>query len=434
MANIENLLKRRFLYTTETKWTSLSTTEQKQYDNSIVFIKSSKEGIGYAIYTQGHTFYTDDVTADNLLAKLKAGDNISLAKVTDEDGVEKVQITATDTTYTLTTTAITNGAKLTFTGSVNGEDGKPVSVNEFSIVGSGDTTVTNSGNTVTIDTVEYKGQNAIAISEKDADGDKTISLTINPNDKVLSQDATGLKTTLTLNYDSTSNKVQLLGNTVGDTNLISEFDASAFVKDAFLKSAELVNNDGKNDGKFLKLTFHTVDTDGDPATPTEEIVYVDVKDLFSEISGDATSFSVVEFEEGAYTVKNTLGTLTVAETGVITVTDGLATTTQVKTAVDGAIAALDADLDAVKADGADENEIAVVTGVTQVDGKITAVDSGLAATKTYVDNKVSGAEGELSLTNSANGYVFAAVEDKDGYVKASEVAAILNAAWAWGEI
>ena len=450
MANINELLKRRFLYTTEAKWNSV--TDKSQYDNSIVFIKSSTEGIGYAIYTQGHTFYTDDVTAVNLLAKLKEGDNISLMPVKVKeivDGkeveVEKVQITATDTTYTLSTEEITNGAKLTFNGSVKGEDGKSKSVNEFSIVGSGDAKVTVEGSTVTIDAAEYTGENAISVVANDkSEGDKVVKLVIDSDDKVLSQGTGGLKTTLTLNYDSASNKVQLLGNTVGEgekaTNIISEFDASAFVKDSFLVNAELVGEKPAETeggqpikGQYLKFTFNVIEQDDQSLVSTKE-VYIEASTFFHETEGDSVTYSVVEFnsEKGAYTVKNTLGTISRdnANNKITVDKAGLATVGDIKTVLE----TINSNLDAVKADGADANEIAVVTGVTQVDGKITAVDSGLAATKTYVDNKVSGAEGELSLTNSTNGYEFAAVEDKDGYVKASEVAAILNAAWEWGEI
>lgn len=429
MANIENLLTRRFIHTTEKKWTSLSTEAQKQYDNSIVFIKSSTEGIGYAIYTQGHTFYTDDVTADNLLAKLKAGDNISL-DIVEEGGVRKVQITGT--AYTLSTTAVDNGAKLTFTGSVNGKDGKPLSVNEFSIVGSGDAKVTVEGSTVTIDAVEYKGQNAIEIAKEVVDsketGDKLVTLKIDSTDKFLSQSTSGLKADIEVAYDSTTNYLYLKGRTVdGKALTTTGFDASAFVKDSFLESAAFVTisggkdgevETGKADGEYLKLVFNIVDTDTDPEkVNSTNTVYLPVGDLVKtgtmDFKGDTKEF----------TFDPTVGKY-----------------------VDGANLAdalneLDADLDATLAEGTtkDANEVVVVTGLTQTNGLITSVDSAVVVNKTYVDEAITNAEGALSLENGENAsYVFGIKngenEDQDGYVNASEVAAILNAAWAWGEI
>lgn len=59
--NLEDVLKRRFIHTTESVWSKVSESDKTKFDDKIVFIKSDNEdGVGRAIYTQGHTFNTDD--------------------------------------------------------------------------------------------------------------------------------------------------------------------------------------------------------------------------------------------------------------------------------------------------------------------------------------------------------------------------------------
>lgn len=82
---------------------------------------------------------------------------------------------------------------------------------------------------------EYVGSNAINVSEV-SDGKKTVSLVINSNDKVLSQGESGLLSSLSIAYDSTNRKIQLKGK---DDKAISEFDATAFVKDGMLVDAQV---------------------------------------------------------------------------------------------------------------------------------------------------------------------------------------------------
>ena len=78
---------------------------------------------------------------------------------------------------------------------------------------------------------QYVGENAVTVSTADTSNNKTVSLKINSEDKVLSQDTNGLSTTLSIAYDSSTRKLQLKGK---DGNLISDIDATAFVKDGML--------------------------------------------------------------------------------------------------------------------------------------------------------------------------------------------------------
>lgn len=138
---------------------------------------------------------------------------------------------------------------------------------------------------------KYKGDNAIAVSEA-VGGVKTISLTIDSTDKILSQSVSGLKTSLSLNYSSDNKQIQLLGNNVGGNNIISTIDASEFVKDGMLKNVELVelnqgtetNPNNLEDGTYLKFTFNT--------DAGDNVIYVNVTSLIDlYIAGNGINVS-----------------------------------------------------------------------------------------------------------------------------------------------
>lgn len=78
---------------------------------------------------------------------------------------------------------------------------------------------------------QYVGENAVTVSSANTSNNKTVSLKINSGDKVLSQDTNGLSATLSIAYDSSERKLQLKGKA---GNLISDIDATAFVKDGML--------------------------------------------------------------------------------------------------------------------------------------------------------------------------------------------------------
>lgn len=78
---------------------------------------------------------------------------------------------------------------------------------------------------------QYVGENAVTVSSADASNNKTVSLKINSGDNVLSQGPNGLSATLSIEYDSSTRKLQLKGN---GGNLINDIDATAFVKDGML--------------------------------------------------------------------------------------------------------------------------------------------------------------------------------------------------------
>lgn len=131
---------------------------------------------------------------------------------------------------------------------------------------------------------KYQGNEAIAVS-KAQDGVKTISLTIDPSDKVLSQSGNGLLSTLSLKYidKETSGddnaKLQLVGK--GDT-VITDLNVNDFVMDGMLSNVTL-------EGNILTFTFNT---DGGSKQITVDLSnYIDVYTAGNGISIEGQEIS-----------------------------------------------------------------------------------------------------------------------------------------------
>ena len=143
---------------------------------------------------------------------------------------------------------------------------------------------------------EYAGENAIAVDNTT----NKISLVINPDDSVLSQDARGLKTNISLQYvsvadatgEGTHKVIQLIGTKGGEQApvVLGTVDATDFVKDSFLESAAIVKGTWSEDGntftaneegsdKAIKLVWRTVTRDGDTSDDTTETTYINVESL-----------------------------------------------------------------------------------------------------------------------------------------------------------
>lgn len=104
---------------------------------------------------------------------------------------------------------------------------------------------------------QYVGENAVTVSTADTSNNKTVSLKINSEDKVLSQDTNGLSATLSIAYDSSSRKLQLKGH---NDNLINEIDATAFVKDGMLNDTAVFTASATTQS----ITFGRKETITDP--------------------------------------------------------------------------------------------------------------------------------------------------------------------------
>lgn len=104
---------------------------------------------------------------------------------------------------------------------------------------------------------QYVGENAVTVSSADTSNNKTVSLKINSEDKVLSQNTNGLSATLSIAYDSSSRKLQLKGN---NNEVINEIDATAFVKDGMLNDTAVFTASATTQS----ITFGEKETITDP--------------------------------------------------------------------------------------------------------------------------------------------------------------------------
>ncbi len=95
------------------------------------------------------------------------------------------------------------------------------------------------------------------VSETDGKIEVTRADLVAADNKVLGTNANGsLTATLGLTYDSTNKKIKLIGK--GASDVLAQIDASAFIKDGMLNSAELVTNpEGQTAGTYIKLAFNT---------------------------------------------------------------------------------------------------------------------------------------------------------------------------------
>ena len=95
---------------------------------------------------------------------------------------------------------------------------------------------------------QYKGSNAVKVSEVDPENNKTVSLSINSNDKVLTQSNDGLFANINLTWDKTEG-LKLIGK---DSTAIATIPASDFIKDGMLDNATYDEKTHK-----ITLTFNT---------------------------------------------------------------------------------------------------------------------------------------------------------------------------------
>ena len=95
---------------------------------------------------------------------------------------------------------------------------------------------------------QYKGSNAVKVSEVDPENNKTVSLSINSNDKVLTQSNDGLFANIDLTWDNEQG-LKLIGK---DSIEIATIPATDFIKDGMLENATYDEETHK-----ITLTFNT---------------------------------------------------------------------------------------------------------------------------------------------------------------------------------
>lgn len=191
--------------------------------------------------TSANTYTNEEIAKLDVLDSLV--DNNFVTSVSESDGKITVQRAAV--------------ASPTKTVSVTKADGGGVNL-DVNI--DGKTIVKNTDGKISVASAaltQYVGENAVTVSSADTSNNKTVRLKINSGDKVLSQDTNGLSATLSIEYDSSTRRLQLKGNS---GNVISDIDATAFVKDGMLNDTAVFTASATTQS----ITFGEKETITDP--------------------------------------------------------------------------------------------------------------------------------------------------------------------------
>lgn len=211
---------------------------------------------------------------------------------------------------------------------------------------------------------QYVGKDAIVVGEE-SDGEKEISLTLNADDKVLTQNASGLLANIDLTWSSTDG-LKLIGK---EGTVIKTIPATDFIKDGMLKNVELVqltgaNPSGLTDGTYLYFTFNT---DGG-----SKEIYVNVTSLIDIYTG-TNGVQVSGKEISAVKDPSSEAFLDITATGI--------KVTGIQTAIDSAKGVAQEAIDKIEASvGLSESGDHITTsgnytsGATTIAGEIDALD------------------------------------------------------------
>ena len=282
-----------------------------------------------------------------------------------------------------------------FVTSVSETDGK-ISVKRGSITSSGGTIVLgdNADGGINFEVVnsaltQYVGSNAIKVTGEGST--KTIALSINANDKVLTQTTDGLLTNINLTWNTTDG-LKLIGK-LGTA--IATIPAKDFIKDGMLENVELKQAttgspiDEETSGTFLVFTFNT---DGGP-----KVINVNVTsliDIYTGASGVTINGKVVSVKVDPASE----GFLTVGANGV--------KLSGVQAAINAAHGADVAAIDKIEASvglSADGAHVATsgkyTSGATTVVGEIAALDTALST----VSGKADAVQSEVDKVETAVG-------------------------------
>ena len=208
---------------------------------------------------------------------------------------------------------------------------------------------------------QYVGAEAIAVSEAQ-EGKKTISLTINTADKVLTQGTDGLRANITMTWSSTDG-LKLIGK--GGTE-ISAIPATDFIKDGMLESVTLEENPtGQTEGTYLHFVFNT--------DAAKQAIYLNVTDLIDIY----TAGNGIAITGKAVSVKLD----TAATEHYLTVDANGLKTTGITAAIESASNGLQGEIDKIETgvglndDGTHKRAAGYYTsGATTIAGEINALD------------------------------------------------------------
>ena len=275
-------------------------------------------------------------------------------------------VSETDGVVSVTRKPITSNDKSVVLNTANGVD-LSVNIDGTTILRDGETGKLSVASAAL---VQYVGADAIKVSEVQ-DGNKTISLAINTNDKVLTQNADGLLTNINLTWNKTAG-LKLIGK--GGTE-IAVIPAADFIKDGMLEDVELKAASVEEPvgeattGTFLVFTFNT--------DAGKKVINLDVTSLIDVY----TAGNGLQLDSKAFSVK-----LDAANEAFLTVgADGLKLS-GVQTAIDGAVSTakteLQGKIDTVEASvglSADGAHVATsgnyTSGARTIAGEIAALDA-----------------------------------------------------------
>ena len=235
-------------------------------------------------------------------------------------------------------------------------------VTKFSELGTGFTIYSAEAISSLIEQMNYVGKEAIYItteaSEEQAD-QYVIRLKIDQSDKVLQQSANGLKTNMLLDLESSTGKLRLIGNALGDRTVLSEID---------LPLEQILNStDFDTETHILTLVFNT--------TNGLQKVDVDLSDLADTYTaGQGLSLS----SSGEFSVKKSAGSesfLTVDSSGIAVTGITSAISTAINTTLE------------VTTTGSGN----VITGLSKSGATITATKGMEVYSKTGVNSQISNA-------------------------------------------
>lgn len=222
-----------------------------------IMINRYKDGKVIKVLIGIHTDSTEDgVTKDFILdsdaipedAKSYIDGKISKLKNDDKPVAKKfvTSVSETDGLITVTRGEITSKDKtIKMTDGTDGGLDVAVNIDGTTIIknaSSGVLSVASGALT------QYKGSNAIKVSEVDTDNNKTVSLSIDSNDKVLTQSNDGLFANINLTWDKAVG-LKLIGK---DSTVIATIPATDFIKDGMLENATYDETTHK-----ITLTFNT---------------------------------------------------------------------------------------------------------------------------------------------------------------------------------
>lgn len=228
-------------------------------------------------------------------------------------------------------------------------------------------------------------------------GDNFLTLT----DKLLS-------VTASLNYDTGTKKIQLIGK--DGSTVISEIDATAFIKDGMLDSAELVTNpDDKPAGTYFKLTWNT--------DAGKDVMYVNVTSLIDVYTAKENGGLLLDGH--AFSVDTTKIATVESVNAVSTKVNGLKINGQ---SVTGNTVLTGVDIKVDETENAQTIKAAIASaassGVQSIGGKTGAIGLVSGSTNGSVNLTISN---DKQLRADIVGLKSAAYETADTFVKVSDI-------------